>query len=202
MPAAAEPPTIEMWTDHEFLDWLQPGVHADLIDGEKFMHSPVSLNHARLVQFIERLVLSWMDRSHCGGELFQKVIAVRLSQRNVFEPDLTWFSDAQLPHLAPTHAPIAPAWVCEVLSPRTADRDLGPKFAAYEEHGVQEYWVLDPSPAQRHQFFFREDDYLVAREPTEGWITSQTIPGFRVRPDWLDPDNLPSAAACLAEFAA
>jgi Uma2 family endonuclease len=129
-------------------------------------------------------------------------IAVRLSQRNVFLPDLSWFSPDQLPDLAATHAPLAPAWLCEVPSPRTADRDLGPKFAAYEEHGVQEDWVLDPSPAHRHQFFFREDDHLTAREPTNGWITSQTIPNFRVRPDWLDPESLPSAAACTSKIAA
>ncbi len=39
----------QLLTADEFLDWLQPGVFADLIDGEKFMHSPVHLKHARLV---------------------------------------------------------------------------------------------------------------------------------------------------------
>lgn len=203
MPALAEPtepPRIQMWTDHQFLDWLEPGLHADLIDGEKFMHSPVNLNHARLVNSVHYLLRRWLENSEGGGEIFQEVVAVRLSQRNVFLPDLSWFSPEQLPRFAATHAPFAPAWLCEVLSPRTADRDLGPKFAAYEEHGVQEYWVLDPSPAHRHQFFFREDDYLVAHEPTDGWITSRVIPGFRARPEWLDPDNLPLPTDCLTEI--
>ena len=31
-----------LWTADEFLEWLQPGVHSDLIDGEKFRHSPVN----------------------------------------------------------------------------------------------------------------------------------------------------------------
>ncbi len=197
MPATAEPPTIEMWTDREFLEWLEPGIHADLIDGERFMHSPVSLAHARTINFLNHLMSRWLEESNCGGEIFREVVAVRLSQRNVFLPDLAWFSPDQLPHLAPTHAPFAPAWICEVLSPRTADRDLGPKFAAYEEHGVQEYWILDPVH-QRHQFLFREDDYLVASDPTDGWITSRTIPGFRVRPQWLT--DLPPAADCLREI--
>jgi hypothetical protein len=46
------------------------------------------------------------------------------------------FSKEQVPRLLPTHAQIAPKWVSEVLSPRKADRDVRPKFAAHEEHGV------------------------------------------------------------------
>jgi hypothetical protein len=36
----------ERLTADDFLDWLSAGVHADLIDGEKFKHSPVNLRHA------------------------------------------------------------------------------------------------------------------------------------------------------------
>ena len=45
--------------------------------------------------------------------------------------------------------PFAPTLVVEALSPNTAERDIGPKFAAYEEHGVNEYWILDPEAAAR-----------------------------------------------------
>jgi hypothetical protein len=74
-------------------------------------------------------------------------VAVRLSSRNVFLPDLSYFTAEQVARLEATHAPFAPALVVEALSPttaaRTADRAVGPKFAAYEEHGVEEYWILD-----------------------------------------------------------
>ena len=180
--------------------WLAPGVHADLIDGERAMHSPVSLAHARLVNFLEYLLRRWMEQSGCGEELFQEVVAVRLSQRNVFLPDLCWFGPAQVPHLLPSHAPMAPLWVCEVLSPRTGDRDLGPKFSAYEEHGVQEYWTLDPETLG-HRFHFRNGDYLEAEDPVDGWVHSRVIPGFKVRVEWLDPANLPAPADCLAAIA-
>jgi hypothetical protein len=33
----------ELWTAEEFPDWLEPGKHADRIDGERFIHSPVNL---------------------------------------------------------------------------------------------------------------------------------------------------------------
>ena len=37
------------------------------------------------------------------------------------------------------HVDGAPDLVVEVLSPRTAYRDVGPKFAEYEQYGVVEY---------------------------------------------------------------
>lgn len=170
----------ELWTDEDFLDWLQPGVHADLIGGEKAMHSPVSLKHARLLNVLDLRIREWMAAGG-GGELFREVVAVRLSARNVFLPDLAWFSNVQVPRLLPTHAPIAPKWVCEALSPRTADRDVGPKFAAYEEHGVDEYWILDPE-TQAHRFYGRDGELLVEFLPdADGWIHSRVLAGFKVR---------------------
>jgi Uma2 family endonuclease len=152
------------------------------------------------VNFLEYLMRRWMEHTGCGGELFQEVVAVRLSQRNVFLPDLCWFGPDQIPQLLPSHAPVAPRWVCEVLSPRTGDRDLGPKFSAYEEHGVHEYWTLDPE-SLAHRFHFRNGDYLEAEDPVDGWIHSRVIPGFKVRVEWLDPAHLPAPADCLAAIA-
>lgn len=39
-----------------------------------------------------------------------------------------------------------PAFVMEVLSGTTADKDLGRKRLAYAEMGIDEYWMFDPSP--------------------------------------------------------
>lgn len=192
------PPVPRLWTADEFLDWLEPGVHADLIDGEKSMHSPVNLRHARLVNFVDRLLAGYIEAQQLG-ELHREVVAVRLGSRNVFLPDLAFFTNEQVPRLLDTHAPLAPAYVLEALSPRTADRDLGPKFAAYEEHGVNEYWVLDPENL-RHQFYRRDGELLVEFARTGEKIKSSVIRGFWVKRSWLNPAKLPSVQACLAEL--
>ena len=44
----------ELWTADEFLDWLERGVFADLIDGEILMHSPVSLPHGNLTPSLSK----------------------------------------------------------------------------------------------------------------------------------------------------
>ena len=138
----------ELLTAKDFLEWLEPGRHADLIDGEIFMHSPVSIRHADLLNFVDRLLGAYIDR-HELGTLYREVVAVRLSGRNVFMPDLAFYRAGRESVIQETHISEAPDLVVEVLSPRTADRDIGPKFAEYEEHGVQEYWILDPGALPR-----------------------------------------------------
>lgn len=189
-----------LWTADDFLDWLSPGVHADLIDGEKFMHSPVNLEHARLLNLVDFLLRSWLEQEKIGGELFREVVAIRLDSRNVMLPDLAWFSPDQIAGLAPSHAPFAPRWVCEVLSPRTASRDVGPKFAAYETSGVDEYWILDPQ-TNAHRFYAREGDYLVEFAVDGEWIESQILTGFAMRREWLNAPSGQSVTRCLEQLA-
>ncbi len=196
--AIAEECGWDLWTADDFLEWLQPGVHADLIDGEKFMHSPVHLKHAKLVDFVRTLLKLYVEFRR-DGIVLSDVWAVRLSSRNVFMPDICWFDAAQTARLRDTHAASAPRLAVEVLSPGTASHDTGPKFAAYEEHGVQEYWILDPHGLE-HRFYAREGEFLVEFGRGETLLASRALAGFRVERAWLDPEQLPPVLDCLAKL--
>jgi len=179
----------ELLTATDFLDWLEPGRSADLIDGEVFMHSPVSIRHANLLNFVDALLRIYIDR-HALGVLYREVVAVRLSGRNVFLPDLAFFRTGREGAIRPTHITEAPDLVVEVLSPRTADRDIGPKFAEYEQHGVREYWILDPETLA-HRFYRLNDEELVEYADGAETIDSVVISGFFLRRPGLDPSALP-----------
>lgn len=194
----AEAVESRLWNADEFFAWLQPGIHADLIDGEKSMHFRVNLRHADLLNFLDHLLRRFIERRR-AGRLYREVVAVRLSSRNVFLPDLAFFTNDQVPLLLPTHAPVAPALVVEALSPYTAHRDVGPKFAAYEEHGVGEYWVLDPETLV-HRFYRREGELLEEFANGEEVIPSATVQDFWVKRAWLDRDHLPEVTPCLEEI--
>jgi Uma2 family endonuclease len=185
----------DLLTAEDFMDWLEPGIHADLIGGEIAMHSPVNLKHATLLNFVDRLLAAYIEK-HQLGALFREVVAVKLGSRNVFLPDLLFIPADQLATLPSTHIPYAPPLVVEALSPRTAGRDIGPKFAAYEEHGVREYWVLDPETLD-HRFYHRVDGILTAFAEDEDLIPSKVIPGLHLRRTWLNPEQLPTVAECL-----
>ena len=187
-------------TSEEFLDWLQPGVFADLIDGEIVMHSPVNLRHARLINFLDRLLGGYIEHEDLG-ELHRESVAVRFSVREMFLPDLAFFTKSQACRLAATHAPFSPTFVLEALSPATAENDTGRKFAAYELHGVQEYWILDPEKLDHH-FYRREGDMLAEFAEGAERIQSASIVGFWVKRSWLNSEKPPTVRVCLAEILA
>ncbi|MBV9997479.1 MAG: hypothetical protein JO015_00030 [Verrucomicrobia bacterium] len=53
---------IELWNADEFLDWLEPGVHAELLNGKLLMHSPVRGDRTR-----ERHPLPPLQQIQPGG---------------------------------------------------------------------------------------------------------------------------------------
>ena len=188
----------DLLTAEDFLEWLEPGRSADLLDGEIFMHSPVSIRHAELLNFLDRLLGTYVDR-HRLGRLYREVVAVRLSSRNVFQPDLAFYRAARQGLIRDNHVEGAPDLVVEVLSPRTADRDIGPKFAEYEQHGVIEYWILDPETLA-HRCYRRDGELLVEYAQEEARIESQVVPGFFVMREWLGPARLPQITESLAQI--
>lgn len=186
----------ELLSADDFLDWLQPGTHADLIDGDIAMHSPVSIRHARLTNFVDRLLGQYIEAKGLG-ELFREVVAVKLGSRNVFLPDLAFYRRDRLHLVRESFIDGAPDLVVEVLSPTTGARDIGVKFAEYEQHGVEEYWILDPE-TRAHRFYAREGELFVEFGAGVETISSRAIAGLTLRRAWLDPEALPPVAECLA----
>jgi Uma2 family endonuclease len=150
------------------------------------------------VNFVDHLVRTYMEEIDDQGGLHRETVAVRLSARETFLPDLCYFTAAQARRLSPTHASFAPTLVVEALSPSTAKRDRGLKFSAYELHGVQECWLLDPDNLE-HKFYRRGGDMLDEVDGGVDKITCTSIPGFWVKRSWLDPDKLPKIKQCVKE---
>jgi Uma2 family endonuclease len=188
-----------LMTSEDFLHWLEPSVFADLISGEIHMHSPVNLRHADLTNFADSLLRNYLEAVGIPGKLHRESVAVRLSLRDTFMPDLGFYTPHQVAQFSETYVRAAPMFCVEVLSPSTAKNDRGRKFAAYELHGVQEYWLLDPQKLEHH-FFRREGDLLVEFAVDEDRIDSAMIRGFWIKRAWLDPENLPKVSACLREI--
>ncbi len=53
------------------------------------MHSPVNLRHARLINFVDGLLRAYIEEENLG-ELHRETVAVRLSLRETFMPDLAY----------------------------------------------------------------------------------------------------------------
>ena len=127
---------------------------------------------------------------------------MKLGSRHTFLPDLCFFTNEQVRQLQPNFAPFAPTLVVEALSPGSETRDRRQKFAAYEEFGVQEYWILDPHQSA-HQFYRRRGEVLRSiGESAEEKLLSEVIPGFYLWRRWLNGGDFPDVMACLKEIRA
>jgi Uma2 family endonuclease len=90
------------------------------------------------------LIWTWLQ-SHPGGRLFHAPYDIVLSEFDVVEPDLVYFSSERAAQvLTPLHARGVPELVIEIASKGTRKRDETTKRRLYEQVGISEYWVVDP----------------------------------------------------------
>jgi Uma2 family endonuclease len=88
--------------------------------------------------------------------------------RDVLVPDFAGWRRSRMPELPETaFFPLAPDWVCEVLSPSTAMLDRAKKLSIYSRDGVEHAWLVDPI-ARTLEVLRREGDR---------WLILETLGG-------------------------
>lgn len=155
----------------------------ELLDGELVMVPAPNIPHqatqvklgSRLNAFVEQGSL---------GQVFFAPTDVVLSDNNVVQPDLVFIS-REREHII-THANVqgAPDLAVEIRSPSTAERDLTVKRRLYAEHGVSEYWLVDPDAMTVTVLLLGERGYReVASYQIGQSLASPTLEGFSVSLD-------------------
>ncbi len=114
-----------------------------LIDGEVIIGMAPIPKHQDIVRDI--LFLFTLVSRNKGGITYASPIEVFLDQHNVFEPDVLFLKPDSECTVGDKRLTGAPDLVVEVLSPSTAKHDRKQKHTAYEQHGVKEYWIVDPA---------------------------------------------------------
>ena len=65
--------------------------------------------------------------------------------RNVLVPDWAGWRRERMPRLPDSaYFPLAPDWVCEIISPSTASLDRVKKLTIYAREGIGHAWLVDP----------------------------------------------------------
>jgi Uma2 family endonuclease len=179
-------------TYEEFLDWLDDDKHAEWVNGEVIMHSPVSLHHAELGGFLLTLMTFFVEVRQLGKiayDPFQMKIGPDFPSR---APDILFVANANL-HRLKNHGLEGPAdLVVEIVSPESRGRDRGDKYDEYERGGVPEYWLLDPQ-RKRYEFNLLGEDGFYALAPLgpDGVFRSRALEGLWLDMNWLKQEPLP-----------
>lgn len=177
--SCVRPPTPYPAALERFLA-LPEGTPCQLIAGELVMSpAPIPLHqyivghfHWQLFQFVEAASL---------GQVFASPIDVQLNERSIFQPDILFLSKEKLALIGERMIEGPPNLVVEVLSPSSAYHDLRTKFRAYEQAGIEEYWIVDPERRSVEVFANREGKFQLRQEAEgEGAVQSVLLPGFSV----------------------
>lgn len=161
-----------------FYNSINEGDKVEFINGEVIFHSPVKLKHSRVSSNLSALIINYIKSKKLGGHVGIEKIMIELT-RNSYEPDLCFFrkevadtfTDSQM--LFPT-----PDFIVEILSPSTEKTDREIKFRDYAQHGVKEYWIIDPDKETIEQYELKDKQFELLVKLNSGTITSITIEGF------------------------
>ncbi len=122
--------------------------HWELIDGVAYAMTAPQRLHQDIVSELCRQVGNYLYGKSC--KFYVAPFDVRLPRQNeadakvetVVQPDLSVICDPS--KLDKQGCRGAPDWIIEVLSPSTALKDMDTKRSLYQQHGVQEYWIIHP----------------------------------------------------------
>ena len=80
----------------------------------------------------------------------------------ILVPDLAGWRRERMPELPDTaYFPLAPDWVCEVLSGSTRKVDLHEKRPVYAREGVGHLWLIDPTDRTLEAFELHDGQWLL-----------------------------------------
>ena len=165
---------------HTYADYLETSddERYELLHGELIMAAAPLIAHQYILIKLVAKVETFVDECNLGT-VYCAPFDVVLSEYNVVQPDLLFVSNERAQIITRENIQGAPDLVVEILSPATAERDRSVKFELYAEHGVQEYWIVDPDARTITVFLLNEGEFEEVDTYSEGeTLTSPMLAGF------------------------
>lgn len=167
-------------TMHDYLLLPDAGPRFQLVDGEFHRAPAPNTYHQIISRNLEWMLMSYLQ-DHPVGEMLHAPFDVYLSDVDVFQPDICFFSKEQHNYLDERGATSAPWLAVEILSPGSRRLDTGPKREVYARCGTRELWLIDPVKRELAVYLLRDDAERPARLVTENeTFTSTLLPGLEV----------------------
>ena len=152
----------------------------ELLNGELVMpRAPLTGHQMISIALASRLYLYVNERGL--GTVVTAPTDVVLSDTDVVQPDVLFVSSQRNHILTREYVRGAPDLVVEILSSAIAERDRTIKLDLYAQHGVKEYWMVDPEARTIKVLLRGEGGFGVAGIYGEGQaLRSPTLAGFGV----------------------
>ncbi len=178
-PQIAPRPPKRVWTYQDFLDLPDDGKRYEIIKGELYMsNAPSSAHQFAVVQLTIHLG-SFVLTNNLGMVLVAPYEVHLSNDTRPVQPDILFIKTERQPQFGSKFFTGAPDLIVEVISPSSVRLDRHKKFAAYEEAGVSEYWLVDPKARLVEVYTLVDGEYsLLGQFVDDEVMQSQLLAGF------------------------
>jgi len=179
-PATGQHLTRRAATIEEFWALPESMLPAEYVNGEILMApAPTPLHQA--VSGNVFTVLNNYVREFSLGHLFYSPADIVLPSGDVVQPDIFLLADRDYKRAVNAkriHA--VPPFLAEILSPGSIAHDTLRKRSLYEQNGVREYWIVDPTARSISQLVLRKKHYALTEHGEADSIRSAVLSGFEM----------------------
>ena len=160
----------------------------ELIKGKIFkMSLAPARRHQRISSIFLGKLFNFLDNQTC--QVYAAPFDVRITPRKgdnsnkiytVVQPDICVICDEN--KLDDKGCIGAPDWVIEILSPGNSKVEMKNKFEVYQENGVKEYWLAEPTTETIFVYILNDEGKYIGLHPftTLDIITSHIFPDFEL----------------------
>jgi len=191
--------TSGLITFDEFYDLVEENVKADLLDGQIIRDSPAIPEHGFTTMWVGALLHNYNELFNLG-KIGGGTTTVRLAKYQSPEPDIFFIRNNRLRILNEKYVDGPPDLCVEVISKSTRKVDRGRKFVLYAEHGVREYWLIDPLRGTIEFYENQNGEWREIKPEALGRLHSKVLPGLWLKVEWFASSSLPPVLKVLQEI--
>ncbi len=180
-----EPDASLTYTYADYLQWKFEE-RLELFRGKIFKLAAPNTMHQKIAGKLYLRIGNFLEKQKC--QVFIAPFDVRLPVKNkkkdheittVVQPDLCIVCDET--KIDDRGCCGAPDVIVEILSPGNSKKEVQNKFELYEEAGVAEYWIINPSEENLIIYTLQNSRYTGSKPYAPGEIiSSNNIPGFKI----------------------
>jgi Uma2 family endonuclease len=141
-------PRVELGRPATYEDLVNVPEHlvAEIVDGELWASPRPAPKHAWAYSSLAAIIVAPFSHGRDGPGGWRIVAEPELHLgHDVLVPDVAGWRRERMPRLPETaFFPLAPDWICEIVSPSTVRLDRTKKLRVYGREGVRHAWIVDP----------------------------------------------------------
>ena len=174
------PTTIKL-SYEDYVGFPDDGKRHELIHGEHYVTPAPLTKHQTISGNLQGHIFQHCQQTK-SGRVFVAPTDVKFTETDVVQPDLLFISKDQFHIITRENIQGAPDLIVEILSDSTRRRDERLKRTLYEQHGVKEYWIVDPELDSIKLYRLRDGRYDAPHELTleqsQAILTTPLLSGF------------------------